>query len=137
MPTFQHGKSTVFKVDDSGATVRDISTAVSSVTWPREVDATETTAFGSNQRTYIVGLANSTVSVEGYFDATFDGYLSGIVGGAAGTIEYGPQGSTAGNIKYTGEGILTSYELSSGVGDAVTFSAEFQITGAVTRGTYS
>jgi hypothetical protein len=137
MPTFQHGKSTVFKIDDSGATVRDISTAVSSVSFPREVDATETTSFGSSQRTYIVGLANSTVSVEGYFDSTFDGYLAGIVGGAAGTIEYGPMGSTAGNIKYTAEGILTSYELSSGVGDAVTFSAEFQITGAVTRGTYS
>ena len=137
MPTFQHGKSTVLKVDDSGATARDISDSVSSVTWPREVDATETTSFGSNQRTYIVGLANSTVSVEGYFDATVDGYLAGIVGGAAGTIEYGPQGSTSSNIKYTGEAILTSYELSSGVGDAVTFSAEFQITGAVTRGTYS
>lgn len=137
MPTFQHGKSTVLKVDDSGATPRDISDSVSSVTWPREVDATETTSFGSNQRTYIVGLANSTVSVEGYFDATVDGYLAGIVGGAAGTIEYGPQGSTSSNIKYTGEAILTSYELSSGVGDAVTFSAEFQITGAVTRGTYS
>jgi len=136
MPTFQHGKSTVFKVDDSGATPRDISTAVSSVSFPREVDATETTSFGSNQRTYIVGLANSTVSVEGYFDSTFDGYLAGIVGAVAGTIEYGPMGSTVSNIKYTAEAILTSYELSSGVGDAVTFSAEFQITGAVTRGTY-
>lgn len=136
MPTFIHGKSTVFKITDSGATARDISTAVSSVSFPREVDATETTSFGSSQRTYIVGLANSTVSVEGYFDSTFDGYLNGIVGFAAQTIEYGPMGSTVSNIKYTASAILTSYELSSGVGDAVTFSAEFQITGAVTRGTY-
>lgn len=136
MPTFEHGKGSVFKIDDSGGTPRDISNVLNSVSFPREVEATETTAFGDNARTYIVGLSNSTVSIEGMFDSTVDGYLAGIVGGAAGTLEYGPMGSTASDIKYTGEAILTSYEVSAGVGDAVTFSAEFQVTGAVTRGTY-
>jgi hypothetical protein len=32
---------------------------------------------------------------------------------------------------------MTSYETSAGVGDIVTYSAEFQITGAVTRGAYA
>jgi hypothetical protein len=32
---------------------------------------------------------------------------------------------------------MTSYEKSGAVGDVVTFSAEFQVTGAVTRGVYA
>jgi hypothetical protein len=39
-------------------------------------------------------------------------------------------------VKYTGEAILTSYSISNPVADVVTFSADFQVTGAVTRGTY-
>jgi hypothetical protein len=53
------------------------------------------------------------------------------------SFEYGPEGSTATYTKYTGEAFLTSYETSAGVGDIVSFSAEFQITGAVTRGAYA
>ena len=53
------------------------------------------------------------------------------------SFEYGPEGSTAGDAKYTGECIMTSYEKSGAVGDVVTYSAEFQVTGAVTRGTWS
>jgi hypothetical protein len=48
-----------------------------------------------------------------------------------------PEGSTSTYVKYTGECILTSYEKSGAIGDVVTYSAEFQVTGAVTRGTYS
>jgi hypothetical protein len=138
MPTFRHGKSAVFKIDDSGGTLRDISDVCNSVSFPRDAEVLETTSFGSNDRTYIVGFKNATISVEGSFDATVDGYLSGILGqDATVSFEYGPEGSTSPRTKYTGEAILTSYENSAGVGDVVNFSAEFQITGAVTRGTYS
>lgn len=138
MPTFRHGKAAVFKVDDSGGTLRDISNALNSVTFPREAEVLETTSFGSSDRTYIVGFKNGTISIEGSFDATYDGYLAGILGqDATVSFEYGPEGSTSTYTKYTGEAILTSYETTAGVGDVVAFSAEFQISGAVTRGTYS
>lgn len=138
MPTFRHGKSAVFKIDDSGGTLRDISDACNSITFPREAEVLETTSFGSSDRTYIVGFKNGTISVEGSFDATYDGYLAGILGqDATVSFEYGPEGSTSTRTKYTGECLLTSYETSAGVGDVVSFSASFQISGAVTRGTYS
>ncbi len=137
MPTFRHGKSAVFKIDDSGGTLRDISDACNSISFPREAEVLETTSFGSSDRTYIVGFKNATVSVEGSFDATYDGYLAGILGQSATvSFEYGPEGSTATFTKYTGECIMTSYETSAGVGDVVNFSASFQISGAVTRGAY-
>lgn len=138
MPTFRHGKAAVFKIDDSGGTLRNISDALNSISFPREAEVLETTSFGSSDRTYIVGFKNGTISIEGSFDATYDGYLAGALGqDATLSFEYGPEGSTSTYTKYTGECIMTSYESTAGIGDVVSISAEFQITGAVTRGTYS
>jgi predicted secreted protein len=138
MPTFTHGKATVFKVDNSGGTLTDISNVLTDVTFPQTVETAETSAFGSSSKTYVVGLKDATISVSGMFDTTVDAHLGGILGQAASvSFEYGPQGSTSPNAKYTGEAILTSYEKSGSVGDTVMFSAEFQVTGAVTLGTYA
>jgi hypothetical protein len=138
MPTFRHGKSTVFKVDNSGGTLTDISNTLTDVSFPQTIETAETTSFGSSAKTYIVGLSDSSLSVSGNFDATVDAHLAAITGQAATvSFEYGPEGSTAGQVKYTGECIMTSYEKSGAVGDVVTYSAEFQVTGAVTRGTYA
>ena len=138
MPTFRHGKNSVFKIDDLGGTLRDISNVLNSVSFPREVETLETTSFGSSSRSYVVGFSDATISIEGSYDATVDGYLAGVIGGESSlSFEYGPEGSTSTYVKYTGECFLTSYEVSGGVGDIVSFSAEFQVTGAVTKGAYS
>ena len=138
MPTFRHGKSTAFKVDNSSGTLTDISNTLTDVTFPQTIETAETTAFGASAKTYIVGLTDSTISVSGTWDATVDAHLAGILGQAASvSFEYGPEGTTSTYIKYSGECYLTSYEKSGSVGDAVKYSAEFQVTGAVTRGTWS
>ena len=138
MPTFRHGKNSVFKVDNSGGTLTDISNVLNNVSMPREVETVETTSFGSSYRSYVVGFQNATISIEGTWDATVDAHLAGILGqDATVSFEYGPEGSTAGYVKYTGEAYMTSYETSGAVGEVVTFSAELQVSGAITRGTYS
>jgi hypothetical protein len=134
---FGHGKSAVFKLDDSGGALRDLSTYINEASMPRDIETAETTAFGASAKAYITGLTDATISFSGMFDATADGYLAGVVGQAATlSFEYGPLGSTGGFVKYEGECILTSYELSSPVGDVVTFSADAQVTGAITRTTW-
>ena len=138
MPTFRHGKSTVFKVDNSGGTLTDISNTLTDVGFPQTVDTAETSTFGSSAKSYVVGLTDSSLSIAGNFDATVDAHLAGILGQSASvSFEYGPEGSTAGFVKYTGEALMTSYEKSGAIGDVVSYSAEFQVTGAITRGTYS
>jgi hypothetical protein len=137
MPTFRHGKTASFKVDNSGGSLTDISDTLNSVSFPREIETLETTSFGSNSRSYVVGFADATISVEGSFDATVDAHLAGILGQEASvSFEYGPEGTTSGRVKYTGEALMTSYETSAGIGDIVSYSAEFQVTGAITRGTF-
>ena len=135
MPTFVHGKSTFFSIDDTGGTVRDISDTLTSVDFPETIDTAETTAFGATSKSYIVGLRDATISVSGLWDATVDGYFIGTEP-ATRSFVFGPAGSTSGYVKYSGACILTSYSLSSPVADVDTYSADFQVTANVTRGTF-
>ena len=134
MPTFTHGKDAVFKITDAGATLRDISTVLSSVTLSREVDTAETSALGTSAKTYIPGLNDATISIEGMADVTTSGYLEGILGTTK-AFEFYPAGTAAGQVKYSGNAILTSFESAAEIGGAVTVSGEFQVTGGVTRAT--
>ena len=135
MPTFVHGKSTFFSIDDTGGSVRDISDTLNSVDFPETIDTAETTAFGATSKSYIVGLRDATISVSGLWDATVDGYFIGTEP-ATRSFVFGPAGNTSGYVKYSGECILTSYSVSSPVADVDTYSADFQVTANVTRGTF-
>lgn len=136
---FRHGKNAVFKVDNSGGTLTDISAYLDDISMPRSIETAETTTFGvtGGAKTYVVGLNDATISVSGKYDSTVDAHLAGILGQEASvSFEYGAAGNTVGYIKFTGECFLTKYDLKSPVGDVVTFSADFQISGQVTRATY-
>jgi len=132
---FVHGKTAEFQIDNSGGSLTDISAYCDNVDFPLTADTAEVTTFGDASKEYIGGLKDATISISGSWDATADGVLAGIIG-LAGSFQYGPAGTTGGNIKYTGECICTSYNVTAPVGDKVSFSAEFQVTGDVTRGTY-
>ena len=134
MPTFTHGKSAAFKIDDSGGTLRDISNVLTDVAVSRTADVAEVSAFSNSSKAYVAGLKDATITISGSFDATVDGYLKGILG-AEGSFEFYPIGTTGGNPKASGECIMTSYDRTPDVGGAVSFSAAFQVSGDVTEGT--
>ena len=136
---FTHGKDSVFKLDNASGSLTDISSYVNNVDFPESADVSETTTLGSagNSKTYIAGLKDATISLSGLWDSTADAIFGAVVGQSATlSFEYSPEGTTGGNIKYEGEAILTSYAISSPVGDAVGYSADLQVSGAVTRGTH-
>lgn len=132
MPTFTHGKSAVFKIADSGATLRDVSNVVKTSSLKRSADTAEVTALGNASKAYIPGLKDATISIDGYADVTTTGYLDGVLG-ATTTWEFYPSGTTAGNVKYNGSGILKSLETDVDVSGAVSVKGEIQVTGDVTR----
>jgi predicted secreted protein len=134
---FVHGKSSVFKLDNASGSLTDISAFVNNVDFPETADVAETSVLGASNKTYIVGLKDATISLSGLFDATVDAILGAVVGQTATlSYEYSPEGTGSGKVKYTGEAILTNYNLSSPVGDVVAYSADLQCSGAVTRGTH-
>ena len=133
---FTHGKDSVFKLDNASGSLTDISTYVNNVDFPESADVSETTTLGADNKTYIAGLKDATISLAGLWDATADAIFGAVVGQSATlSYEYSPEGTASGKIKYSGEAILTSYAISSPVGDAVGYSADLQVSGAVTRGT--
>jgi len=136
--TVPHGRETVFKLDNSGGTLTDLSSYIDSCTLTEDVDTPGTTTFGTSSKTYIVGLQDNKFSIGGPWDPTLDAHMNGVIGQTASlSFEYGPEGSDSGDRKYTGECYVTSYKPDSSIGDATKWTADLQVTGDVTRGTYS
>tara|TARA_R100000655_G_scaffold99933_1_gene144125 strand:+ start:25263 stop:25673 length:411 start_codon:yes stop_codon:yes gene_type:complete len=134
---FVHGSDSVFKLDNGSGSLTDVSSYVNNVDFPQTADVAETTTLGASNKTYIVGLKDATISLSGLWDATADAIFGAVVGQSATlSFEYSPEGTASGKVKYTGEAIMTSYSKSSPVGDVVGYSADLQVTGAVTRGTH-
>lgn len=139
---FVHGKTSKFSIDNSSGTPVDISAYCDDISFSRNLDTAEVSTFGDSAKEYLIGMSDATISVSGKFDAagasTVDAVLAGILGASAtSTFQYIPGGGNVGanNPGYAGECWLTSYEVSGAIGDAVSFSAEFQCTGAITRQT--
>ena len=99
-------------------------------------DTLETTVFGLTARTYIAGLGSGSISVSGPWDPTLDGYAVATDDSAVVAYEFGPEGSTAGDVKKSGNALFTDYSVSTSVDGRVEWSASFQPTGAITTGTF-
>lgn len=139
-----HGKDSVFSVEDSAAsTLRDLSSNLTNVAFGRSNDLHDTTAFGAEGHTFIAGLTNGTITLTGWADTTATTgtltVLDSLLGLDAITVgwEYGPLGNGSGAVKYSGECVLESLEVSDPIADLVSFVATLRISGDVTKGTYS
>lgn len=126
---FVHGKSIYVSV-----AAHDISAYTNKADFPRAADTAETSCFGTTDKTYIPGLKGATFSIEGLWDATLDGYMDTAFGTEVAVV-YRPAGTGAGLIQYAFQAILTAYNPPGSIGDAVKYSAQFQITGAPVRTT--
>lgn len=133
---FIHGKDSYFQIDSTGGTPTDISLYIDSVEGlPGEQEFADVTALGDEGHKNIPGLENGSFSLSGHWDSALDAIL-GPKRTATATFNFGPAGSTGGLVKYTGECWITSYTVSSGVGDKVSWSASCQVDGQVTRTTF-
>lgn len=138
---FVHGKGGVFKIDNAGGTLQTLTVYVDQWSIDNSVDMAETTTMGSEVKTYLSGQSDATISVSGLYDSTAstgpDVVLQGLIGNeATSTFELGPEGSSAGKTRYTGECFMTGYTITAMSSDAVKFTADFQVSGAITRNTY-
>ncbi|MBT9177503.1 MAG: hypothetical protein DDT20_01837 [Firmicutes bacterium] len=135
---FVHGSAGVFQLGTAATpgTPTAISAFLTSVSLPFSVDTGETTTLGATAKTYLAGLEDATISLEGKFHATVDAHLNGIRRRADVAFVYGPAGSAAGSPRYSGTCMLTSYDVEGGVDDVATFSAELQVSSSVVRGTW-
>lgn len=101
-------------------------------------DMLETTTFGASSKTYIGGLRNgSKITISGKYDSAAHTVIAALLGSASSSAwVYGPAGTTVGNVKFSGNCFVESYEVGAQVANVLTFTASLQVTGAVTVGTY-
>lgn len=126
---FSHGKDATLSVDGS-----DISAYTDNVSFSRDLDTAEVTAFGDDDKEFLGGLRGATLTASGSYDNTSstgsDAVLHGAFDGATVAWSYSPDGGT---VTYSGNAFVTSYQVSAPVSDKVSWSASLTISGSVTR----
>ena len=133
-----HGKGAAFRLDNYAGSLVDLSSYCDTLDVSGTSDNAEDTTYSTATQPakgYLPGLKDATISIGGPWDPTLDRQMDMVLG-RTGTYEAGPDGSGSGDVKYTGEGILTEYTVSAPVGDKITWSATIQGTGTQTRTTF-
>jgi hypothetical protein len=139
---FKPGKDSFAVLDNVAGSPVNISGYSDSISFPQMVDTHEVSVFGTASKAFVPGLIDGgEISLSGPLDValgTFVQLLKGAqaAGSSTSTFTWGPGGSVAGQIQQAAEVYVKSFEVSSGVGGRVEYSASLQITGAVTNGTW-
>jgi len=126
MPTFSHGKDA--SVLSNGY---DLSAYVNSVTVSGEAEVAEVTTLGLDDKTYIGGLRDATLSTEGFY-AGGTGDIDEVLEARLGTETVWTvvmQADAVGALAYGARVIDTSYEVGAELGGAVAVTIEGQVTG--------
>lgn len=137
-----HGSAGYFNLDTSGGNPTDLSTYTREVNFSPEIQMHDTSVFGVGSRTKTTGLKDGKFTVTFVNDPTLQSHLIACYGaqtpgsGTTFTFVWGPQGSTAGSRKITGECILTGFPIDGKVDDVETIQAAFEVTGATSFTTF-
>lgn len=135
MPTFVSGKDVAVNFKKY-----DLTPYFNNATTTREAETAETTAFGSDDRTYVAGMKTGTVSVEGMFDGSADAVdevLATIIFASDNTdapLTMLMGGTTVGRTCVLSLPNETSYEVTSPVDEIVAVTAEFQSNNQIENG---
>jgi hypothetical protein len=132
-PTFRHGRGTALLFDDE-----EVTPYFRETTMTRSVDLAETSAYGTFDKTYVVGMREGRLSVAGMFSGgvdEIDEQLSTLLGQeAAVPLTFGPEGLAVGRRTYHMSCEETNHEVNSPYNDIVATSAEFQSSGGIFGG---
>lgn len=126
---YQHGKATGITV-----ATKDISPWTNNSEFNRGAAGHQVTAYGADDEAWSGGIRNGKFTCSGIYDRTATTgthvVLDPLVGTVV-TILRKPEGTGTGKPLQTFSGLLVSYVETSPVGDMVTWSAEFTVSGAV------
>jgi hypothetical protein len=114
----------------------NIAAYCNSIETERKVDSIDTTTFGQAGHTYLGGMTDGTIKIEGMYDDTAGGPKAIIeplmVSGLLVTAVYRPEGTGSGRPQQSCNVLVTSYSESSAVADMIKWSSELQLSGGVT-----
>lgn len=139
---FKAGYLGYFALDNASGSVTNLSGYTDDVSVPQTVAMLDVSVLGTAAKAFIAGLSNGdTIPLKGPYDVTIHSHLTGLLAAqAAGTASHsfiwGPGGSVSAQAKVSGECLVASYQLQSGVGGRAEWSASLQVTGAIVNSTF-
>lgn len=128
------GKDITFRLDNAAGSITALTSHLNSASLSSMQSTLEDSALGDDERTYVHGLAGSTVSIGGFFNSTVEAIFGPLIGNrtsATKTFEYSPYSGRY----YNGEALISNVQLSGAPDSLETFSADLTISGAVNRAT--
>jgi hypothetical protein len=139
---FKAGTTSAFYLTNAAAAVQNLSPYIDNVSVPPTVETIDVSTFGTAAKAFINGLTDGdTVTFSGPYDVAVHTHLTGLkaaqsAGSALAGYIWGPGGSVASQARSAGSAWVTQYNVSSGVGGRVEYTASLQISGAVSNGTF-
>jgi hypothetical protein len=134
------GKNTDWRHGTNGAVavLTDFTAKTISVSPSWEAEQVESTTFGDTYREFEQSFKSGTIEVEYKSDDTIFGQLAAIYNnGDSVSFQYSPDGTASGKPKVTGSMIMTSFSPPASIGEILTISVSWQISGATTFTTHS
>lgn len=131
------GKDGFFSLDNSSGTPTDLTAYTTSVEFSPDIQMHDVSVFGVGSRSKVTGIKDASMTVKFFNDPTVQTHLIGLYGlSTSSTFSFGPQGSTTGKRRITGECWLQTFPLGADVNEVESITATFPVTGAVTFDTY-
>lgn len=126
---FVHGKNTYISLN-----AVNLSTYTNTSSFERAADVHDVTCYGADDHAFSGGLGNNSGSMGGVYDNGSSGPRDTIepLVGTTVTLIRRPEGTGSGLPQDSVSVVVTKYVETSPVADMVTWSCEFQCTGAVT-----
>jgi hypothetical protein len=139
---FKPGYGAYIAIDNVAGTPVNVSTYADNISFNNTTATNETSTFGDAASDHITGLTSAGVELSGPADVALGTFIAALwnaqsAGSATSwTVQYGPGGSVAGQVKESAEAFVTAYNVSTGVGGRAEYSASLQVTGATTFSTW-
>lgn len=132
--SFVHAKNTFISIDGN-----NLSTFTNTSSWEDSSAKHDVTCYGANRMAYAYGLGDGKQTIGGVYDNTAAGpkaVLEAIKdAGELVTLIRRPEGTGSGRPQESVSVLVEKYTESSPVADMVTWSADLQMSGDITRTT--
>ena len=135
---FKAGTTSAFYLANAANSLQNLSAYADNLGLPQSTEQLDTTTFGNASKTFIPGLQDGdTLSMSGPYDVVIHTHLTTAknAGSLLGFI-FGPGGSVASQARTAGSVYVANYQVTTGVGGRVEYSASLQVAGALTNGTF-
>ena len=133
-------KNSVFMLTDNASTSRDISPYITNADFTNQFKVVDVTTYGKIGTVPFLTLDDSKFTLDLVWNqVTTTGVQATVeslfTSKTARPFIYYPAGATSGNLKISGNAVVSVYPFSGKVGDAVRVKAEFLVNNGVTFGT--